>query len=46
MDQAFAVNAGVPLVAFRNPRLQAAHYLESFAAGPDLLRQLNGCQAP
>ena len=46
VDQAFAVNAGVPLVAFRNPRLQAAHYLESFAAGPDLLRQLNGCQAP
>lgn len=43
VDQAFAVNAGVPLVAFRNPRLQAAYYLESFAAGPDLLRQLNGC---
>lgn len=42
VDQAFAANAGVPLVAFRNPRLQAAYYLDSFAAGPDLLRQLNG----
>jgi phosphoglycolate phosphatase-like HAD superfamily hydrolase len=43
VDQAFAVNAGVPLVAYRNPSLQAAYYLESFAAGPDLLRRLNGC---
>jgi phosphoglycolate phosphatase len=43
VDQAFAVNAGVPLVAYRNPRLQAAYYLESFAAGPDLFRRLNGC---
>ncbi|MCL4503664.1 MAG: HAD family hydrolase [Deltaproteobacteria bacterium] len=44
VDQAFAVNAGVPLVAYRNPRLQADYYLESFAAGPDLLRRLNGCE--
>ena len=42
VDQAFAANAGVPLVAYRNPRLQAAYYLDSFAAGPDLLRRLNG----
>jgi HAD superfamily hydrolase (TIGR01509 family) len=44
VDQAFAANAGVPLVAYRNPRLMAAFHLESFAAGPDLLRRLNGRQ--
>ena len=42
VDQDFAINAGVPLVAYRNPRLHAAYYLESFAAGPDLFRRLNG----
>ncbi|MCX5893957.1 MAG: HAD family hydrolase [Deltaproteobacteria bacterium] len=44
VDRGFAANAGVPLVAYRNPRLQAAYHLESFAAGPDLLRRLNGCE--
>lgn len=42
VDEAFAANAGVPLIAYRNPQLQAAYYLDSFAAGPDLIRQLNG----
>jgi phosphoglycolate phosphatase len=42
VDQAFAANAGVPLVAYRNLRMAAAFHLESFAAGPDLIRQLNG----
>jgi len=46
VDQDFAANAGVPLVAYRNPRLKAAFHLESFAAGPDLLRRLNGRQTP
>jgi len=41
VDEAFAANAGVPLVAYRNPRLQAAHHLESFAAAPALIRELN-----
>lgn len=40
VDEAFADNAGVALVAYRNPRLQAAYYLDSFADGPELLRQL------
>jgi phosphoglycolate phosphatase-like HAD superfamily hydrolase len=41
VDEAFAANAGVDLVAYRNPRLQAAHYLDSFADGPELIRRLN-----
>lgn len=41
VDEAFAANAGVDLVAYRNPRLRAAHHLDSFAAGPDLIRKLN-----
>lgn len=41
VDQAFAANAGVSLVAYRNPRLEARHHLDSFAAGPELLRRLN-----
>ncbi len=41
VDQAFAANAGVDLVAYRNPRLHAAHHLDSFAAGPALIRKLN-----
>ncbi len=44
VDEAFAANAGVDLVAYRNPRLQAAHHLESFAAGPALIRRLNSSQ--
>ncbi len=41
VDQDFAANAGVSLVAYRNPRLKAAHHLESFAAAPALIRRLN-----
>ncbi len=41
VDEAFAANAGVDLVAYRNPRLNAAHHLESFAAGPALIRKLS-----
>jgi phosphoglycolate phosphatase len=44
VDEAFAANAGVELVAYRNPRLKAAHHLDSFAAGPDLIRRLNRCE--
>jgi phosphoglycolate phosphatase len=40
VDEAFAANAGVPLVAYRNPELKTAHHLHSFAAGPDLIRDL------
>ena len=40
VDEAFARNAGVPLVAYRNPHLKADFYLDSFAAGPDLIRKL------
>jgi phosphoglycolate phosphatase len=40
VDEEFARNAGVPLVAYRNRALQAAHHLESFAQGPDLVRSL------
>jgi phosphoglycolate phosphatase len=46
VDEAFAANAGVELVAYRNPRLKAAHHLDSFAAGPDLIRRLNRCETP
>lgn len=46
VDEAFAANASVELVAFRNPRLQAAHYLDSFAAGPELIRKLNRGESP
>ena len=46
VDEAFAANAGVPLVAYRNPRLQAAHHLDSFAAGPALIRELNRGERP
>ncbi len=41
VDETFAANAGVDLLAYRNPRLQAAHHLDSFAAGPELIRELN-----
>jgi len=30
----------VPLVAYRNRHLNAAYYLDSFAAGADLIDQL------
>jgi phosphoglycolate phosphatase len=45
VDEAFAANSGVPLVAYRNPELNAAHYLDSFAQGPDLIRDLTSHQA-
>ena len=34
VDEAFAANAGVPLVAYRNPELNAAYHLDSFRGGP------------
>ena len=40
VDEHFAANAGVPFVAYRNPGLIADYYLDSFAAGPDLIRVL------
>jgi phosphoglycolate phosphatase len=40
VDEHFAVNAGVPFVAYRNRTLTADYYLDSFAAGPDLMRVL------
>jgi phosphoglycolate phosphatase len=40
VDQEFARNCGVKLVAFRNPRLEADYYLDSFARGPELIRRL------
>jgi phosphoglycolate phosphatase len=40
VDEKFAANAGVPFVAYRNPQLIADYYLDSFAAGPDLIRSL------
>jgi phosphoglycolate phosphatase-like HAD superfamily hydrolase len=42
VDEAFAAAAGVPFVAYRNPGLQAAHHLDSFAAGPALVQALAG----
>lgn len=40
VDEYFAANAGVPFVAYRNSNLKASYYLESFAAGPDLIQAL------
>lgn len=40
VDEAFARNAGIRLVAYRNPALEADFHLESFAEGPDLIRGL------
>ena len=40
VDEQFAANAGVPFVAYRNPGLTANYYLDSIAAGPDLIRGL------
>jgi phosphoglycolate phosphatase len=42
VDEHFAANAGVPFVAYRNRGLRAHYYLDSFAAGPDLIRGLAG----
>lgn len=41
VDQEFARNVGVKLVAFRNPRLQADYHLDSFAQAPELIRTLS-----
>jgi phosphoglycolate phosphatase len=40
VDEQFAANAGVTFIAYRNPELIADHHLDSFAAGPDLVRKL------
>jgi phosphoglycolate phosphatase len=40
VDEQFAANAGVPFVAYRNPNLTANYHLDSFAAGPGLIRDL------
>jgi HAD superfamily hydrolase (TIGR01509 family) len=40
VDEEFARNAGVPLVAYRNPELNAEYYLDSFAAAPALITSL------
>ncbi len=40
VDEEFARNAGVPLVAYRNPELQADFYLDSFASAPALITAL------
>lgn len=41
VDEHFAANAGVPFVAYRNRRLTADYYLDSFAAGPNLIKTLS-----
>jgi phosphoglycolate phosphatase len=40
VDEEFAQNAGVPLVAYRNPNLNADFHLESFADGRTLIHEL------
>ena len=45
VDEQFAANAGVPFVAYRNPKLTANYHLDSFAAGPGLIRDLVRNQA-
>jgi|UniRef100_A0A7C3WGM3 HAD superfamily hydrolase (TIGR01509 family) len=45
VDEEFAHNAGVALVAYRNPNLKAAYYLESFAQGPALIQSLTGVKS-
>ncbi len=40
VDEQFAANAGVCLVAYRNPDLNAEFHLDSFAAGPALIREI------
>jgi HAD superfamily hydrolase (TIGR01549 family) len=46
VDEEFAANAGVPLIAFRNPGLKAAYHLESFAQGPALIEALRRGKSP
>lgn len=46
VDEEFAANAGVPLIAFRNPNLKAAYHLESFAQGPALIEALRRGNSP
>ncbi|MDD2900840.1 MAG: HAD family hydrolase [Syntrophales bacterium] len=41
VDEEFARNAGVPLVAYRNPELQANYHLDSFAGAPALISALS-----
>lgn len=41
VDEAFARNAGIRLVAYRNPVLQADYHLESFAEAPALIHRLS-----
>jgi HAD superfamily hydrolase (TIGR01549 family) len=45
VDEAFARNAGVPLVAYRNPELKADYHLDSFAGGPALITALTAGRA-
>jgi phosphoglycolate phosphatase len=40
VDEQCAMQAGVRFVAYRNPGLTADYYLDSFDAGPDLIRGL------
>jgi phosphoglycolate phosphatase len=40
VDEEFARNAGILLVAYRNPRLQADFHLDSFAAASQLIEEL------
>ncbi|MEW6658511.1 MAG: HAD-IA family hydrolase [Thermodesulfobacteriota bacterium] len=40
VDEEFAKNAGVPLVAYRNPELHADFFLDSFAGAPALITDL------
>ena len=40
VDEEFAKNAGVPLVAYKNPHLDADFHLDSFADGPTLIQGL------
>jgi len=40
VDQEFARNAGVRLVAYRNPELKADYHLDSFGHGPALIQSL------
>jgi phosphoglycolate phosphatase len=40
VDEDFARNAGVPFIAYRNPRLKADFHLDSFADGSRLIQEL------
>jgi len=45
VDEEFARNAGVVLVAYRNPELQADYHLDSFKDAPALITALAGDKA-